>query len=172
MDRELTNLRRQLTHIERGRGRRYPATLRDRIARCTHARRAGKASWQDIAAELEIAVDTIKHGTRTGDAVETALVSVEVIAEVPGLGTGGHGGNPYRRSRPRCPGPGDMESLPTLVWREDLYRVRDRKTCIGFVHKRRGHSSQVAHHDCPASGQAVRHVMPPCGCVRAAPTIG
>jgi hypothetical protein len=90
MDRELTNLRRELIHIERGRGRRYPAALRDRIARWTRARRAGGASWQDIAAELEIAIETLKRWTTTGVVAETALVPVEVIADLPALGTGDH----------------------------------------------------------------------------------
>jgi len=88
MDRELANLRRELTHIERGRGRRYPAALRDRVARWTRARRGGGASWQDIAAELEIAVETIKRWTTIGDAAETALVPVEVVTDVPRVGDG------------------------------------------------------------------------------------
>ena len=90
MDRELTNLRRQLSHIERGRGRRYPAALRDRIARWARARRGDGASWRDIAAELEIAVETIKRWTSTGEVAETALVPVEVIPGAPGFGTGDH----------------------------------------------------------------------------------
>jgi hypothetical protein len=88
MDRELTNLRRELTHIERGRGRRYPATLRDRVVRWARTRRGGGASWQEIAAELEIAVETLKRWTAIGDATATALVPVEVITEVPRLGDG------------------------------------------------------------------------------------
>ena len=83
MDRELTNLRRELTHVERGRGRRYPATLRDRIAHWTRARRSGGASWQDIAAELEIAVETLRRWATVDDATSTALVPVEVITEMP-----------------------------------------------------------------------------------------
>jgi len=39
---------------------------------------------------LEIAIETIKRWTTTGDVAETALVPVEVIADVPGLGTGDH----------------------------------------------------------------------------------
>src|SRR5262245_23930687 len=89
MERELTNLHRELSHIERGRGRRYPGALRDRVARWTRARRGGGASWQDIAAELEIAVETIKRWTTIGDATEIALVPVEVITEVSRLGDGG-----------------------------------------------------------------------------------
>jgi len=88
MDRELTSLRRDLIHIERGRGRRYPAALRDRIMRWTLARRSRGASWQDIAAELEIAVETLKRWTAIGDAAETALVPVEVVTDVPGIGDG------------------------------------------------------------------------------------
>jgi hypothetical protein len=88
MDRELANLRRELTHIERGRGRRYPATLRDRVARWTRARRGGGASWHDIAAELEIAIETLKRWTAIGDAAETALIPVEVVTEVPRAGDG------------------------------------------------------------------------------------
>ena len=60
------------------------------IARWTRARRAGGASWQDIAAELEIAIETIKRWTTIGDAAETALVPVEVIGDVPAHGTGDH----------------------------------------------------------------------------------
>jgi hypothetical protein len=90
MDRELTNLRRELGHLERGRGRRYPAALRDRIARWTRGRRGGGASWRDIAAELEIAIETIKRWTTTGDVAETALVPVEVIGELPGRGADDH----------------------------------------------------------------------------------
>jgi hypothetical protein len=89
MDRELANLRRELTCIERGRGRRYPAALRDRIARWTRARRGGGASWQDIAAELQITVETLKRWTAIGASVETALVPVEVVAELPRVGEDG-----------------------------------------------------------------------------------
>jgi hypothetical protein len=87
MDRELTNLRRELSHIERGRGRRYPAALRDRVAHWACARRGSRASWQDIAAELEIAVETIKRWvTLGGDAAATALIPVEVVTEAPRVG--------------------------------------------------------------------------------------
>jgi len=90
MDRELTNLRRDLTHVERGRGRRYPAAVRDRVARWTRARLAGGAGWEEIAAELAIAVETIKAWTTNVDAAEAALVPVEVVAELPRLGDGDH----------------------------------------------------------------------------------
>lgn len=88
MDRELTNLRRELACVERGRGRRYPAALRDRIARWTRARRADGASWLALAAELEIAVETLKRWTTTDATIETALVPVEVVAELPRDGDG------------------------------------------------------------------------------------
>ena len=88
MDRELTNLRRELTRIDRGRGRRYPAALRDRVTRWTRVRRSCGASWQDIAIELEIAIETIKRWTAIGDAAETALIPVEVITDVPRVGDG------------------------------------------------------------------------------------
>jgi hypothetical protein len=104
MDRELTNLRRELSHIERGRGRRYPAALRDRVARWTHARRGGGASWQDIAAELEIAIETIKRWTTVGDAVETALVPVEVVTDVPRVGNGDHEFRLFTRAGHRIEG--------------------------------------------------------------------
>ncbi len=57
-------------------------------SRAGHARRGGRASWQDIAAELEIAVETIKRWTTIGDAAETALIPVEVVTEVPRVGDG------------------------------------------------------------------------------------
>jgi hypothetical protein len=79
-----------MIHIERGRGRRYPAALRDRIARWTRARRASGGNWQDIAAELEIGIETLKRWTASGHMTETALVPIEVIADAPGLGTGDH----------------------------------------------------------------------------------
>jgi hypothetical protein len=88
MDRELTNLRRELSYVERGRGRRYPAALRDRVARWTRTRRGRGASWQDIGGELEIAVETIKRWTAIGNAAETALVPVEVVSDVPRVGEG------------------------------------------------------------------------------------
>lgn len=86
MDRELANPCRELIHVERGRGRRYPAALRDRVARWTRARRGGGAGWLDIAAELEIGGETLKRWTTTGDAAETALVPVEVVTDMPPVG--------------------------------------------------------------------------------------
>lgn len=88
MDRELTNLRRELSGIERGRGRRYPPALRDRVARWTRTRRGGGASWEEIAAALKIAVETLKRWTTFGDAAETALVPVEVISDDRRVGDG------------------------------------------------------------------------------------
>ena len=40
----------------------------------------------DIAAELEIAVETLKRWTAICDAAETALVPVEVATDVPRVG--------------------------------------------------------------------------------------
>jgi hypothetical protein len=81
MDPELTILRRELAYIERGRGHRYPAALRDRVARWTRTRRGGGASWQDVAAELEIAVETLKRWTILGEGAKAALIPVELIAD-------------------------------------------------------------------------------------------
>ena len=39
---------------------------------------------------MQIAIETIKGWTTTGEVAETALVPVEVIAGAPGLGTGDH----------------------------------------------------------------------------------
>jgi hypothetical protein len=54
----------------------------------TRTRRGRGASWWHIAAELGIAVETIKRWAATGAAAETALVPVEVIAEVSQIGGG------------------------------------------------------------------------------------
>lgn len=64
-ERELTSLRAELARIERrGRGRAYPAALRDRVAVYLSARRAAGVSVPKVGAELGLCVSTLLRWTR------------------------------------------------------------------------------------------------------------
>ncbi|MGH2907626.1 MAG: hypothetical protein ACRDKI_12785 [Solirubrobacterales bacterium] len=81
MDRELENLRRELSRIERGRGRRYADPLRDRMARWARDRRERGASWHEMAGELGIAAESLRRWASSDGQQQTALVPIEVVAD-------------------------------------------------------------------------------------------
>ncbi len=55
-DRELQALLRRLSQITRGRGRRYPAAVRQRIQTWVAAQLDGGARWDEVSRELGIPV--------------------------------------------------------------------------------------------------------------------
>jgi hypothetical protein len=86
MDRELQDLLRRLSAIPRGRGRRVPAELRERIVAWTAACRARGAWWCELSRALGVPAKTLK-GWTTPRAPHTAralaLRPVHVIDEAP-----------------------------------------------------------------------------------------
>jgi hypothetical protein len=81
MNRELTDLRRELARVERGRGRRYPEQLRARVTQWTRVRRQHGASWQVIGRELKIAPESLRRWTMPDPQRQPSLVPVEVVAD-------------------------------------------------------------------------------------------
>ena len=83
MDRELHDLRRELARFERGPGRWYPPTLRERITIWTRRRRGAGISWHKLADELGMSWRTLVRWTspRRAPRPSPALVPVEVIGE-------------------------------------------------------------------------------------------
>jgi len=80
-DGELAQLRRALARVERGRGRRYPASLRERVARWAGARRRSGAKWGELSDELRISAETLRQWLALAASNEAGLVPVEVVAE-------------------------------------------------------------------------------------------
>lgn len=83
--RELERLKREIGRLERGRGRRYPTELRERIGAYAISRRAEGATWATISDELEVPWETLRRwsvGTRSAAAmVPVEVVSSSVVAE-------------------------------------------------------------------------------------------
>ena len=79
MDRELENLRRELSRIDRGRGRRYAAPLRERVARWAGSRRQRGARWHQLSAELGISAESLRRWVSLAAPHAPALVPVEVV---------------------------------------------------------------------------------------------
>lgn len=61
MTRESVLLKREISRGERGRGKRYPAELRGRVAAWAQGRREAGASWVDVAQELGLGLDTVRR---------------------------------------------------------------------------------------------------------------
>jgi transposase-like protein len=61
LDRELRDLRHHLGAIPRGRGRRFPAALRERVIAWTAARRTRGAGWRELARELGVPAGTLQR---------------------------------------------------------------------------------------------------------------
>jgi hypothetical protein len=61
MSDEIRRLRRVLAAMTRGRGRRYPLAVRQRIGSAAVAARRGGASWQAIGAALGIPHETVRR---------------------------------------------------------------------------------------------------------------
>ena len=82
-DRELRDLRHHLGAIPRGRGRRFPAALRERILAWTVARRARGAGWSELARALGVPAATLQRWLtpRPERAAAVALRPVAVTDE-------------------------------------------------------------------------------------------
>lgn len=78
-DHEERDLRRELTRRERGRGKRYPSVLRQRIAVWARWELARGHSVRDLARRLAVHRDTLAAWLEDA-AATSALVPVEVIA--------------------------------------------------------------------------------------------
>lgn len=81
MDQEFENLRREVARRDRGRGRRYPQSLRDRVARWARGRRQRGAGWLKLAGEIGIAAESLRRWT-TRDESSPAMVPIRVVEEV------------------------------------------------------------------------------------------
>jgi hypothetical protein len=83
MDRELRDLRRQLDAIPRGRGRRFPAPLRERLVAWVTARRVRGDWWCELARELGIPAGTLQRWATPRPACQRvmALRPVDVVGE-------------------------------------------------------------------------------------------
>jgi hypothetical protein len=80
MSKEAEKLRRELARVETGRGKRYPAELRQRVVAWASRRHAEGASWETIKAELGQKFDTVRRwclSTRPS----RALARVRVVSE-------------------------------------------------------------------------------------------
>jgi len=83
MDRELQDLLRRLSAIPRGRGRRVPAELRERIVAWTAPRRARGAWWRELSRSLGVPAKTLKRWATPRAPRVLALRPVDVIDEAP-----------------------------------------------------------------------------------------
>ena len=61
MSDEIRRLRRVLAEMTRGRGRRYPPEIRQRVGAAAVARRRDGVSWQKIGGELGIPHETVRR---------------------------------------------------------------------------------------------------------------
>lgn len=61
MDKEAAKLRRELSRLETGRGKRYPTELRQRVVAWAQRRHEQGASWETIKAELGQKFDTVRR---------------------------------------------------------------------------------------------------------------
>ena len=82
MDRELRNLRRELATVERGRGRRYPEALRQRIAGWARRRRGEGASLREISGDLGVSPEGLRRWSAAAAApAAPTLRPIEVVAK-------------------------------------------------------------------------------------------
>lgn len=80
MERELQDLRRELSRIERGQGVWYPDPLRVRIAAWARRRRADGATLRELAAETGVCAESLRRWTAAKRASATqALVPIEIV---------------------------------------------------------------------------------------------
>ena len=83
MDQEAVVLRRELSRVAKGRGRRYPRQLQVRVAAWAMKRHQAGASWEAIKRELGQKYDTIRRwcAVEAKSAPVRALVPVRVVQE-------------------------------------------------------------------------------------------
>ena len=79
MDNEAAVLRRELSRVEKGRGKRYPRDLRERVVAWARGRQEAGASWESIKRELGQKFDTVRRWC-AAVAKSRALVPVRVVA--------------------------------------------------------------------------------------------
>jgi hypothetical protein len=80
IDDELRDFRRELARVERGQW--YPEALRERVAAWAGGRRAGGATWREIAATIGVPAETLRRWTSTtARTAGPALVPIEVVSE-------------------------------------------------------------------------------------------
>jgi len=96
MDREFEQLRRALSRIERGRGRRYPELLRERVTRWASARRQRGARWPELARQLGISAESLRRWVGLELPGAPAVVPVEIVAAEAVDGAGAGAGRPLR----------------------------------------------------------------------------
>jgi hypothetical protein len=82
MDHEATALRRELSRVEKGRGKRYPRELRSRVATWAGERHRAGISWEQIKRELGQRFDTVRRWcVEEKSSKVRAIVPVRVIAD-------------------------------------------------------------------------------------------
>jgi hypothetical protein len=83
MTKTLRALRRRVAQLEVGRGRRYPATLRDNVMVAVASARAEGWSWERLSAELDISIETLRRWWHDAGTISLpALVPVDVEDDV------------------------------------------------------------------------------------------
>lgn len=89
MTRELALLKRDISRLERGRGRRISAALRERAVAWALSQRQAGASWVGIAQELGLGLDTVRRWClpQKPTAVSRSLLPVKVVESTAERGT-------------------------------------------------------------------------------------
>jgi hypothetical protein len=82
-DRELRELQRRVARLQRGRGVRFPTTLRDQIAAWVRDRRAHGDWWCDLSGAIGIAPETLKRWAMPRADGALAMLPVDVIDAAP-----------------------------------------------------------------------------------------
>lgn len=80
---DVRGLKRELSRRERGRGKRYPAELKQQVVVWAQQRRAEGAAWPAVADELGLGLDTVRRwclAAKKSDGTARALVPVRVVA--------------------------------------------------------------------------------------------
>lgn len=80
MDRELVSLRKALAAVDKGRGKRYPASLRARVVTWALERRRDGESWEAIKRALGQEYDTVRRWCGASAVIPSrAFVPVTVV---------------------------------------------------------------------------------------------
>jgi transposase-like protein len=80
MERETEALRREFLKFGRGRGQRYPSTLKERAIALARERRAAGATWVEIAASLGLHQETMRCWCNEASEPKT-MRRVEIAAD-------------------------------------------------------------------------------------------
>lgn len=79
MSKKRTRVQRILAACERGRGKRYPADVREEVVRYARGRREQGRSWAKISDELGLSVESVRRWCVERDEVGASLARVEVV---------------------------------------------------------------------------------------------